>query len=218
VDFDVTDIDMSTLQLEGVTPLRHNITDVSAPAAGEDECDCDVQGPDGIIDLSLKFRKADVVMELGIVNDGDQVPLTLTGSLVDGTQFEASDCILVRGDPRSSTGKGGQSTLVRTGATSKLGHGAPKAFALKQNHPNPFNFVTTISFDVAPGGGQIALRVYDVRGRLVRTLAHGVHPAGQKATTWDGRDDNGNPVASGAYFVRLTAPGFVETRRVVLLK
>jgi hypothetical protein len=95
---------------------------------------------------------------------------------------------------------------------------APERFALRQNVPNPFNPSTTIHYDVPAGGGAVSIRIYDVNGRLVRTLVESVQSAGQKAVTWKGRDNRGASVASGVYFYRMTAPDFVKTRKMVLLR
>jgi hypothetical protein len=92
------------------------------------------------------------------------------------------------------------------------------AFRLQQNVPNPFNPVTKIAFDVPSGGAIVALRIYDVSGRLVRTLVDGYKPAGTRSVSWYGRDDQGRPVASGIYFYHLTAPSFSERKKMVLFK
>ncbi|RMF56892.1 MAG: T9SS C-terminal target domain-containing protein [Calditrichaeota bacterium] len=94
----------------------------------------------------------------------------------------------------------------------------PTDFALKQNYPNPFNPGTTIFFDL-PHATRITLHVFDVNGRQVRTLAEGEFAAGSHQMVWDGRDDNGVPVASGVYLYRLTTgSGFVATRKMILLR
>lgn len=92
------------------------------------------------------------------------------------------------------------------------------AFSLQQNAPNPFNPSTQISFAVPDGGANVSLRVYDLTGRLVRTLVDGPEPAGTRSVTWSGDDDRGQPVPSGTYFYRLTAPSFSEQKKMVLLK
>ncbi|RMF58143.1 MAG: T9SS C-terminal target domain-containing protein [Calditrichaeota bacterium] len=99
----------------------------------------------------------------------------------------------------------------------------PTTIVLYQNYPNPFNPSTTISFalpHVSPTGrARITLHIFDVNGRRVRTLAEGEFAAGNHRVVWDGRDDNGVPVASGVYFYRLTTgSGFVTTRKMVLLR
>jgi hypothetical protein len=95
---------------------------------------------------------------------------------------------------------------------------APESFALHPNVPNPFNPTTSIRFDVPAGGGDVTLRVYDVGGRLVRTLVDGPQAQGTRTVTWDGLDEAGNAVATGMYFYRLTAPSFDKTMKMVLLK
>ena len=99
------------------------------------------------------------------------------------------------------------------------GAALPKAFSLAPNVPNPFNPATTISFAVPEGaGGRISLKVYDIRGRLVRTLTEGGHAPGTYSVFWDGGEETGARASSGVYFYRLTAGDFVSTRKMVLLK
>ena len=64
----------------------------------------------------------------------------------------------------------------------------------------------------------MSLRIYDVGGRLVRTLFDGQQAAGQKMVTWDGRDERGRSVASGVYFYRLQAPSYKKTLKMVLVR
>lgn len=93
----------------------------------------------------------------------------------------------------------------------------PAANRLHQSYPNPFNPATRIAFDVA-AAGPVSLRIYDVSGRLVRTLVDHQLPAGRHDAIWDGTDNSGSKVASGAYFCRMTAGNFSETRKMVLLR
>lgn len=93
-----------------------------------------------------------------------------------------------------------------------------RRYAIHQNVPNPFNPMTSIRFDL-PMQTRVDLRVYDVSGRLVRTLIQGAScPAGRNEILWDGRDSLGRGVASGVYFCRLRADRFVGTRRMSLVK
>lgn len=94
----------------------------------------------------------------------------------------------------------------------------PIMFALYQNVPNPFNPTTRIRYDVPAKGGKVTLRIYDVKGRLVRTLVDEYQAPGQKVVTWHGRNNYGQSVATGVYFYRMTADGFDMTRKIVLLK
>ncbi|MBK9302499.1 MAG: VCBS repeat-containing protein [bacterium] len=89
---------------------------------------------------------------------------------------------------------------------------------LLEPYPNPFNPATTLRYDL-PRSGRVELRVYDVAGRLVRTLRAGeVEAAGRREAVWDGRDDAGRAAAAGAYLVRLSANGETLGRRLLLVK
>lgn len=91
------------------------------------------------------------------------------------------------------------------------------SLVLNQNYPNPFNPVTTISYSL-PKSGIVNLDVYDVTGRLVRSIVSRAEPSGNHITKWDGHDANGEVVSSGVYFVRLELDRNVRVRKVVLLK
>ncbi len=95
--------------------------------------------------------------------------------------------------------------------------GLPATLALHPVHPNPFNPTTRVSFDL-PRPGSFTLRVHDLRGRAVRTLAEGVAPAGTHTAAWNGRDDSGRELPSGTYVIRLEAERYAATQRATLLK
>ena len=88
---------------------------------------------------------------------------------------------------------------------------------LSQNYPNPFNPQTSIGFSLR-ARGHVELSIYDVSGRLVRTLANETRSAGAYELKWDGRDERRQAVASGVYFYRLVAADFTQTKKMVLLK
>ncbi len=100
-DFNVEDIDVSTISLEGVSASFHSFEDVSTPfilSSEEelDEYDCHTLGADGYIDLSLKFDTQELVSALGPVEKGQVILITLTGQLLDGSDFSANDIIIIR--------------------------------------------------------------------------------------------------------------------------
>jgi YVTN family beta-propeller protein len=97
------------------------------------------------------------------------------------------------------------------------GAAAPKVARLEQNRPNPFNPETVIPYDAGPGG-RVALRVFDVSGRLVRTLVNTIEPPGSYRAPWDGRNDHGRAVASGRYFYRLIVGKITRTRAMTLVR
>ena len=101
-------------------------------------------------------------------------------------------------------------TAVQTEETAPLAR-------LLRNYPNPFNPATKIVFRLERDA-QATLRVFDVHGRLVRTLVDSYLAAGQRTVEWDGRDDRGHPLASGTYYMRLQGGGTYVSRAVSLLK
>jgi hypothetical protein len=90
-------------------------------------------------------------------------------------------------------------------------------YALEQNYPNPFKAVTSIRF-VLPSNERVAVRVYDLQGKLVRTLADGMFSRGPQTVSWDGRDSAGRSVGSGLYFYQLKAGKFRATKKMILLR
>ncbi|MFC1544568.1 T9SS type A sorting domain-containing protein [Gemmatimonadota bacterium] len=95
----------------------------------------------------------------------------------------------------------------------------PKAFALSQNYPNPFNPSTTIAYEIPEGDNvQVQLKVYNMRGQLVRTLVDESRSEGSYQIQWDGSDNYGRRVSSGVYFYRIKAGEFSKTRKMVILK
>ena len=94
---------------------------------------------------------------------------------------------------------------------------ATAAATLHQNYPNPFNPLTVIRYDVL-SAGHVVLTVHDVQGRVVRTLADGIHGPGERSVFWDGRNDAGIVVGSGVYLCRLRTGSVVQTKKMMFLK
>jgi probable HAF family extracellular repeat protein len=101
-DFDVTQVDVATVRLEGISPLRSNLEDVATPFSlftdKEDCSDCTDEGPDGFLDLTLKFDAQEVVTALGDVTDRECRVLTLTGNLMEwagGNSIAGEDVVVI---------------------------------------------------------------------------------------------------------------------------
>jgi hypothetical protein len=90
----------------------------------------------------------------------------------------------------------------------------PNTFHLEQNYPNPFNPSTTIGYRISEQGF-VSIRVFDVLGREVATLVNEEKHAGTHQVVWDASQ---NGLASGVYFYKFTIGGFVQTRKLLLLK
>ncbi len=93
----------------------------------------------------------------------------------------------------------------------------PLAYSLEANYPNPFNAGTFIRFQL-PRAGEVEILVYNLLGRQVRTLVSGPLGAGRHLVYFDGRDEAGQPLASGLYFYHLRAEDYQKTRKMVLVK
>ena len=96
-DFDVSLIDPASIQLNGVGAIRSSLEDVATPMLGVSDCDCIEEGPDGFIDLTLKFKTQEIVEALGEVEHGDVITLKLTGVGFGEIPIEGADCIIIRG-------------------------------------------------------------------------------------------------------------------------
>ena len=92
----------------------------------------------------------------------------------------------------------------------------PRDFVFRAANPNPFSGSTSLAFEV-PRSGNVALALFSVDGRRVRTLLDEERGAGRHVVLWDGRDDAGRVAAPGVYLARLTAGAFVASRRLVHL-
>lgn len=94
----------------------------------------------------------------------------------------------------------------------------PQQFRLGQNFPNPFNPTTTIAYEVPKPGSRVEVVVFDVTGRRVAVLVNDHKDPGFYSLSWDGRNRNGESLASGVYFLRMRAGQFVDTKKLLLLK
>jgi hypothetical protein len=103
-------------------------------------------------------------------------------------------------------------TLAEPNAIQAPAPVTPSRFALAQNYPNPFNPVTQIRFAL-PKASRVVVKVFNLNGALVETLVDADLNMGEHQLTW-----NADHYASGTYLVRMSAPGFSEVRKAVLLK
>jgi|GEM_PF-3554066 len=196
-DFDVSNIDPSTILLEGVPALRWNIEDVAAPAENGDGCECTSEGPDGYDDLTLKFKTPEIVDSLGgPLTRNDELTLTITGTLFDETSFEANDCVVIRGNQED---KGRR--------RKRPEH--PLTLLITSSPSDP---VQLISYEL-PEQANVEVTVYDVAGRVVRRFARSVEPAGVHTMKWDT-----TRFTSGIYFFNVRAGMLSGTRKVVIVK
>lgn len=134
------------------------------------------------------------------------------------------DVLTIRADSPTE-GFGLQVSLIATdlvGIGGEDGHAAA-SFSLAQNYPNPFNPETNIGFRM-PDAGFVQLKIYEISGRLVKTLVDEALSVGDYTYVWEGKNDLGQQVASGIYFYRLMISNakfgnpYIQTRKMVLLR
>ncbi len=93
----------------------------------------------------------------------------------------------------------------------------PESYALYANYPNPFNPITTISYDLSEQA-QVTLGIYDLLGKQIKTLVNQSQDAGNKIAVWDGTNNLGRQVSAGVYLYQIQAGEFTQTRKMLLLK
>jgi hypothetical protein len=166
-------------------------------------------------------------------NNGDTLTYSLTtapywlsidstNGLIEGAPgvYNVGDTVVTA---RVDDGRGGTDTQTYTlhvhptvGIDSETQQ-FPQQYVLHQNHPNPFNPETQISYQIATGG-YISLTIHDLLGREIKTLVSEDQPSGNYTVSWNGRDESGNIVPSGIYLYTLNAGNIVESKKMILMK
>jgi len=148
-------------------------------------------------------------------------PFYLSGDGVHWARFDAG--YELGAEPVYAALRGTVSTIKDIGVQIDLpapeGPESPVRYvtALSAPCPNPFNPRVQLSYSLE-SAGMVRLKVYDVRGRLVKTLLAENRPLGNHTTVWNGVDQHGRQVASGVYFARFEAGSTVQVQRMVLLR
>jgi hypothetical protein len=93
----------------------------------------------------------------------------------------------------------------------------PNKFYLYQNHPNPFNPVTTLRYDL-PEDAMVSITIYDLMGRSIKSLVNSNQSAGYRSIQWNATNNLGEPVSAGMYIYTIQAGEFRQTKKMVLLK
>ena len=93
----------------------------------------------------------------------------------------------------------------------------PDQFSLMQNYPNPFNPVTSLRYDL-PEDGLVNITIYDMMGRIVKTLVDNSQTAGYKSVQWNATNNRNKPVSAGLYLYTIQAGEFIQTNKMLLLK
>lgn len=129
--------------------------------------------------------------------------------------YSAKNPILIADTPEELTGtvNNGRKIIISSTVTDiKETNSVPTEFSLAQNYPNPFNPTTTISYQL-PENGMVTLKVYNVIGREVAELVNEQKSAGMHEIKFDATG-----LASGTYIYKVSANGFVQTKKMILIK
>ncbi len=150
------------------------------------------------------------------------IPSTAGGHSPSRQSYQFIDCQVSPGleyqYQLQDIGFDGSRTVLGTVTVAPLSSGTqPRRFQLLQNYPNPFNASTQISY-LLPSASEVRISIYDVSGRLVRTLVDDRQQAGQHVVRWNGRTDDGRDAGSGLYFCSFEAQGYSQRVKMVLLR
>ncbi len=108
-------------------------------------------------------------------------------------------------------------TFGGNGILSIQSESIPLQYILRQNYPNPFNPITSLRYDL-PEDGLVNITIYDMMGRVVKTLVNGSQTAGYKSIKWNATNDRNESVSAGLYLYTIQAGEFRQTKKMVLLK
>jgi hypothetical protein len=186
---------------------------VTAPYAGEYTIEARVASLSTGGSFRINFNGVDRTGDVTVPATGDWqawTTVTATAALAAGTQT-------MRFVPLADGFNLNYFEIERVSTDAVPSATAP-AFTLNPCYPNPFNPVTTISYDLQDPA-IVSLKIYDLAGRIVQTLiASKSTPAGHHEIVWNGRNRAGRAVEAGVYFCRLDVGGHSETRRMVLVR
>jgi len=110
-----------------------------------------------------------------------------------------------------------QLTFFHNNILKNINSSFPNEFSISQNFPNPFNPITSLRYDL-PEDGLVNITIYDMMGRIVKTLVNSSQTAGYKSIRWNATNDRNEPASAGLYLYTIQAGQFRQTRKMVLLK
>jgi flagellar hook assembly protein FlgD len=149
------------------------------------------------------------------INSQSQILLLRFEVLASSKQKQSTQLILVRAlanDRIVKTIPGGEVRFTDT--KSKI---IPGNFALFHNYPNPFNSSTQIEFQL-PQSAHVSIKIYNLRGNEIRTILNENKPAGSYRITWDGKNNHGTAMPSGIYMLQLKSNGYVQSKKMIMMK
>lgn len=195
--YSAADIDIDAIALTAVDGES-----IDPPLYREGPTDIGDYDEDGVADLMVKFKRADLIGVLvEAVEPPADVELTVSGELTNDIPFEGSGMIHIIGP-----------------ASPQTAEDKACSFVLHGSQPNPFSSNTDIRYQIpSEADSRVDLRIYDAAGRLVKQWNYQTMQLSDHII-WDGRDNSGRKVASGVYFIKLEAGDYSATERVLLIQ
>ncbi len=168
-------------------------------------------------DYRIMWAKVDESFKTWTDNTGNAYP-TEPSYAITGLEAGEEYKVKIRARYNGTAGDwSGQATITVVESQSSKPIVPSLTFGLEANYPNPFNPETHIAYRLSTSGA-VELAIYNILGQRIRTLVQEVQSAGRYRVVWNGRNDNGAPVASGIYLYRLSSAQEVQVRRLLLLK
>jgi len=170
--------------------------------------------PKSSLTYTLEFADNNSFSNSKVVNDIKQNSYTVTGLKDNLTYYWR-----VKSNAGNTSSNYSEVAKFTTNAkvTAVEENQIPTEFALEQNYPNPFNPSTVIKYSL-PKNSFVTVKIYDMLGREIKTLVSKENAAGNYSVEWNGDDNFGNKVSTGAYIYRITAGDFVAVKKMLLIK
>jgi parallel beta-helix repeat protein len=174
--------------------------------------------PQELLSLQIFHSQRNGIIKVGILNlkgeyfipaSEDADLLVLKANPADLKNLVIKEAILVD--------RGAHILPVKIGTGDDTQDSRPISFELFQNYPNPFNPQTQIRYALS-NDCYVKVTIYNILGRRVKVLVDGYQRTGYRSVLWDGKDEQGDDVASGIYFYKIQAGEFMKTKKMVLLK
>lgn len=207
---------MTGFSLDNLAPQP--VTELSAELIGSDQVKLTWNG--NRIDPDVKH----FVVYRGKDDDFTPDPSTHIGTSTDTTFIDMSPnigetnyYIIETWDIHHNRSDASPTANVMVTFVAGKDSGLPRKFALKQNHPNPFNPNTKIGYAV-PKTAHVKITIYDIQGKEVRRLVDKQQSTGYHTVEWDGIDQRGNRVATGIYLYTMQTEKFVKTRKCLFVR
>lgn len=173
--------------------------------------------PRGICDIIFNYWEGEIVSNTTWNTSEGSYFLGADITVPSGVTLQIEDDVKIEHNGYSIKSTGGIIIRGDTITSIAKNKNSPFNYLLEQNYPNPFNSSTTIQYSLA-ADSWVTLTIYNSLGQQVKKLVDTNQGPGMNKLTWNGQDESGVKVPSGAYFYRLEAEAFSQTRKMLLIQ